>query len=369
MSTYKASVIIKNPQPGAYSTVESLPIPKIGSNQLLIKTVAVAANPTDWKHIIFQAGQPGNVVGSDASGIVTEVGADVKGFKEGDIVSTFLHGNFSSRGAFGEYVIADPNTTVLFNAATFKKDEVLKEGETYPVGPIDTFEGSASITLGLVTVSLSLAGNLNVSAEDKGKFILIWGGATATGTLAIQVAKLAFGLKVITVSSPKNFDYLKQLGADYVFNYHDSDVIQQIKAAAKGEIKFGLDTVSTKESFQQLYSATYDSELAKLDSLLFLGPNDIVEDDRKGKVSFVDSTLAYLVDGNVPLTFFGIIHDIKPETKERYDAFWFNVIPKILPELKHSNLKVLPKGLETTNIALNLLQQDKVSGEKLVFRI
>jgi NADPH:quinone reductase-like Zn-dependent oxidoreductase len=46
--------------------------------------------------------------------------------------------------------------------------------------------------------------------------ILIYGGSTATGSLAIQYAKLS-GLTVVTTCSPKNFDYVKSLGAGVFF--------------------------------------------------------------------------------------------------------------------------------------------------------
>jgi NADPH:quinone reductase-like Zn-dependent oxidoreductase len=50
-------------------------------------------------------------------------------------------------------------------------------------------------------VVLSFTSNLNIKTEDSGKFILIWSGATATGIIAIQIAKLGFGLKVINAAS------------------------------------------------------------------------------------------------------------------------------------------------------------------------
>jgi NADPH:quinone reductase-like Zn-dependent oxidoreductase len=369
MSTHKAAVITKDAAPGKFSTIADVPIPTPGPNQILVKTVAIAANPTDWKHIL-NGSQPGFIVGSDGSGIVTRIGSDVKDFKEGDFVSTFVHGSFSDKiGTFAEYFVANPNATIKYDPSILKEDKVLKDGQTYPSGIIDSFEGAASVTLGLVTVVLSFSGNLNISKADKGKSILIWGGAGATGILAIQIAKQAFGLNVITVASPKNFEFLKSLGADHVFNYKDADVVDQIKAAANGDIRYALDTVASDDSFKATYAATYDSPEVTIDSLLFKGKEDVTDDGREGKVDFAYTTLAYVVDGNVPLNFFGKVLDITPESNASYESFWFNELPKLIPALRTANLKVLPKGLKNVDAALDLLLQNQVSAEKVVLRV
>ena len=58
------------------------------------------------------------------------------------------------------------------------------------------------VTVGLVTVGISFAHSLNIAKnKEKGDSILIWGGATATGILAIQVAKLVYNLNVIVTAS------------------------------------------------------------------------------------------------------------------------------------------------------------------------
>ena len=111
-------------------------------NQILIKAIAYAANPTDWKHPVFRWGKEGAIAGSDVSGIIEEVGSDVKGFNVGDVVSSFIHGNyFKDRGAFSDYVVIDPITTVKYPNGVMKS-EPLQIG-VKPAGLIDTFEGAA----------------------------------------------------------------------------------------------------------------------------------------------------------------------------------------------------------------------------------
>ena len=150
------------------------------------------------KHIVFQMSKPGDVIGSDVSGTVEEV--DPKSpISKGDTVSSFHYWNISpDSGAFGEYVIAYPQ-------ATIKYDHSLSHSSATNSSTIKSYEGAASVTLGLSTIGISFSHYLNIGKHKKeGDSILIWGGATATGILAIQVAKLVYNLNVITTASPKN---------------------------------------------------------------------------------------------------------------------------------------------------------------------
>ncbi|GMF62986.1 unnamed protein product [[Candida] boidinii] len=134
------------------------------------------------------------------------------------------------------------------------------------------------------------------SEEQKGKAIIIWGGATATGALAIQVAKI-LGLEVLTVASKKHEANLKSLGASAVFDYHDSDVVDQIKKYGGDRIVYGFDTVSTEETFNSTHDALSDNEPAIIDNLLFLKKDAIKNVKPKDNVTFSEGTLAYLVLG------------------------------------------------------------------------
>lgn len=81
--------------PGEAKLVSDAPIPKLRDDYIKVKTVAVALNPTDWKHIDFLATK-GAIVGCDYSGIVEEVGSAVtNGLKVGNKVAGFVHGSES----------------------------------------------------------------------------------------------------------------------------------------------------------------------------------------------------------------------------------------------------------------------------------
>lgn len=338
-----------------------IPFPQITDDEILIKAVAFAANPTDWKHIALKIAKPGDISGTDVSGIVFHVGKNVKGFAEGDIVSTFIRGGVSpEKGGFAEYVRASPVSTIKY-AGPFEKGPLTPSKE-YPAGPIDSYEGAASVTLGLVTVTLSFAHSLKLKA-DSSKAILIWSGATATGILAIQLAKLLFGLKVITTASPKHHDFLKSLGADAVYDYKDPEVVSKIRKYAQGSIAYGFDTISEEATFQALYDATEGSENVALDNLLGLDGSSIKT--KPGRHVSFGKTLAYLVFGKS--VSMGAEFKFTPEILDEYNQLWPKVL-EVVPQLKHHKLKVLQPGFTSASEALNLLQLGKVSGEKIVWR-
>lgn len=82
-------------------------------------------------------------------------------------------------------------------------------------------------------------------ASEQGKKILIWGGSSAMGSLSISYAKQA-GYTVVSTSSPHNFDLLKSLGADHVFDHSDPETIDKIRDLFP--IDYWFDTISLKPS-------------------------------------------------------------------------------------------------------------------------
>lgn len=363
--SFKVAVHTVSSEPNSIIEVVSIATPAITSKEMLIKTIAVAANPTDWKHPTWGRSKKGDISGTDAAGVVEEVGAEVTGFVKGDIVSSFLHGNCSPRkGCHGEYAVVDPATSINYNKNTFNT-EPLSVGN-HKSGPINTFEAAASVTLGLATVGLSFGHNLKLDYNQENnadRAILIWGGATATGSLAIQVAKKIYGLTVISTASPTNHDLLKSYGADHVVNYRDADVVDQIKNIGNGKILYALDTVGAPETYQSTYDATEGAPHVDIDNLLFLGPPTV----KQGRTAEFHATCAYNANGETlnlgPVTF-----PATPELLDDFNHFW-KVLNQNIGVLNSPNLKVLEPGLESVNEALELLKHGKVSAEKVVLRV
>ena len=89
MSTQKAVVHVSK---GVAELRNDVPLPKLPSdNWLLVKTKAVALNPTDWKSI-ERSPAPGAIAGCDYAGIVEEVGKGVTTYQVGDRIAGFVRG-------------------------------------------------------------------------------------------------------------------------------------------------------------------------------------------------------------------------------------------------------------------------------------
>ena len=77
------------------AVLRQIPVPELRSGYILVRTVAVALNPTDWTSL-DAVGDPGTIVGCDYAGIVEQVGsAGSNRFKIGDKIAGFAHGGMS----------------------------------------------------------------------------------------------------------------------------------------------------------------------------------------------------------------------------------------------------------------------------------
>lgn len=77
----------------------AVPTPKLRDGYVLVRTTAVALNPTDWKSADFLLGgdPTGSRVGCDYAGVVVEVGPNVtQPFKVGDRIAGGAHGSYVS---------------------------------------------------------------------------------------------------------------------------------------------------------------------------------------------------------------------------------------------------------------------------------
>lgn len=343
----------------------------VPANKLLIKSEAFALNPTDWKHMVFKVGPAGALAGSDVSGTVVKIGSGVEGFEVGDDVSAFLHGNYypgGNDGAFAGYTLLDDYATFNYGKGALKTAS--DHNGVIPAGPVQSFEGAASITLGLFTsgVTFNNAFELRHASPSsyEGNKVVIWGAATSTGILAIQVAKHIYKLKVIAVASSKHHDNLKKLGADWTYDYKTEGVVDTIKKEHP-DIKYGFDTVASPETLQSTYDILPTDSI--LDNLLSLGPEHIKTDPSK-KIKF-KQTLLYEIVGE-DFEFFGL-HKTPPEVRVDFEDFLHNKLSRkfVSHELIHNQLLIINENhsfLKSVEEGLDLLRNDKVSGQKIVIR-
>jgi len=209
-------------------TIGPAPYTAPRANEIVVRVRAVAVNPFDraiqtmggiitpWLTYPF-------VVGSDVAGDVVETGGGVTRLKIGDRVVGYAAGsdkrrNHAAEGAFQNYVV------LLAHMAT-------------PIPDTMRFEDAAVLPLGISTAACGLfqkdylAMNAPSAAPSRtSKTLLVWGGSTSVGSNAIQLA-IAAGYDVITTASPRNFAYVKKLGAREAFDYRSKTVIADIISA------------------------------------------------------------------------------------------------------------------------------------------
>jgi len=165
------------------------PFPTLQPNTILVKTVAVALNPTDHK-MATRFPIPGMTIGCDFAGTIVALGPGVpdlqqgqgRMWKVGDHVFGGIHGANPADptcGTFGEYLVADA-------------DFVFKAPEW-----MDWKTAAALGGVGIGTVGLALFQYLKPPGtleeplnSEKDLPVLVNGGATASGTMAIQLLKL-----------------------------------------------------------------------------------------------------------------------------------------------------------------------------------
>ncbi|KAK3323916.1 chaperonin 10-like protein [Cercophora scortea] len=333
------------------------PLPKLRDDYILVRTTAVALNPTDWKHI-DGALNTGARVGCDYAGVVEAVGSKVtKAFAPGDRVCGLCHGSNRVQfedGSFAEYIVA-------------KGDLQIKTPDNL------TDEQAATLGVGVSTVGQGLYQALQLPLPSTPSPtpipLLIYGGSTATGILGIQYAKLS-GCAVAATCSPSNFDYLRSLGADAVFDYRSPTAVADIKAWAAtfdAPLTHAWDCIASADSARLCAAALSDSEPGHYRSLLRVDPAVVTEVNPRLDSAF---TFAYTMVGEAFDKGFAV--PAKPEDFE-FGKMWWEVSRELLVQgkIKPANPVVNRggSGLEGVLVGLKDLKEGRVSAGKLVYTL
>lgn len=206
------------------------PVPVPAGRELLVKIAAISVNPVDYKirqnSLKDKVQETPKVIGWDAVGIVEATGEQVSLFKKGDRV--FYAGDITKDGTNQEYQLVDERI------AGFAPEGI-------------AIAAAAAMPLTALTAYEMLFDRMRLSTErDKGKSILIIGGAGGVGSVAIQIAKKILGLTVIaTASRESSVDWCKKMGADHVVNH--KDLLANMKATGFEQVDFIIDLVDVNQ--------------------------------------------------------------------------------------------------------------------------
>src|SRR5215217_6177033 len=199
------------------------PVPK--ADEVLVNVRAASINAADW-HVL--RGKPlfsrvtlgllrpkHQILGGDIAGEVAEVGGGVTRFKPGDeIYANLLDHGF---GGFAEFV------SVPVEVMSLKP-------------PSLSFEEAAAVPMAAVTALQGVGHHGEIKPDKK---VLINGATGGVGSFAVQIAK-SYGPEVTGVTSTRNIELVRSLGADHVLDYTTNDFVQS------GRYDLILDTVGDR---------------------------------------------------------------------------------------------------------------------------
>ncbi|MRJ99917.1 MULTISPECIES: NAD(P)H-quinone oxidoreductase [Aeromicrobium] len=197
------------PTPGGVDALEVVdrPAPEPAPGEVLIRVTAAGVNRADLlQRQGFYDPPPGStdVLGLECSGDIVSVGEGVTDLQPGAHVCALLTG-----GGYAEYV-------------------------SVPAGQVATVPSGISLTeaAGLMEVAATVWSNVFMIGKlQHGETLLVHGGASGIGTMAIQVAKAFGATVVVTVGSEDKAAFCRELGADVVINYREQDFAEEMKSA------------------------------------------------------------------------------------------------------------------------------------------
>ncbi|MGW7605976.1 NAD(P)H-quinone oxidoreductase [Streptomyces sp. NPDC054766] len=200
------------PEPGGPEALvwDEVPDPVPAEGEVLVEVVASAVNRADLLQRQGLYNPPPGASpypGLECSGRIAAVGTGVLGWAVGDEVCALLAG-----GGYAQKV-------------------AVPAGQLLPVpAGLDVRQAAA-----LPEVTCTVWSNVfMVSHLRPGETLLVHGGSSGIGTMAIQLAK-AVGAKVaVTAGTKEKLDFCAELGADILINYREQDFVEEIKRATGG---------------------------------------------------------------------------------------------------------------------------------------
>jgi NADPH:quinone reductase len=277
----------------------SMPTPKPGAGQILVKVAAAGVNRPDVQQRIGAYPPPAGhspLPGLEIAGTVAAVGGSGGRWKVGDKVCALVNG-----GGYAEYTIAE-------------------DAVALPIpGGLDMVQaGAVPETFFTVWNNVFERGRLTA-----GEWFLVHGGTSGIGTTAIQLAK-AFGAKVIaTAGSADKCKACLDLGADRAVNYKTEDFVAAVKDATGGKgVNVTLDMVGGDYTERNIVAAAEDGRIVQIATL---GGADV-------KIN-----IARLMVKRVTLTG----STLRPRTREVKAGFAQALESKVWPLLAAGKVKVV----------------------------
>ncbi len=189
-----------------------VPDPVPAADEVLLEVVAAGVNRADLLqregHYPPPPGAPA-YLGLEVSGRVVAVGADVTGWSVGDEACALLSG-----GGYAARV-------------------AVPAGQLLPIPAGVSLVDAAA----LPEVACTVWSNVFMTAGlAPGQWLLVHGGSSGIGTMAIQLAKAAGAHVAVTAGSAEKLEVCHSLGAEVLVNYREEDFVAAVRAATAGDV-------------------------------------------------------------------------------------------------------------------------------------
>ena len=200
------------PQPGDADALvlADVPDPEPAAGEVRVRVAAAGVNRADVMqrlgHYPPPPGAP-EYPGLEVSGTVEALGAGVEGWAVGDQVCALLAG-----GGYAELVC-------------------VPAGQLLPVPHGVSLQDAAALPEVVSTVWSNVFMTANLLP---GQTVLVHGGSSGIGTMAIQLAREVGARVVVTAGSAAKLEACRQLGAEILVNYREQDFVEEVRAATGG---------------------------------------------------------------------------------------------------------------------------------------
>ncbi|KAI0074134.1 GroES-like protein [Panus rudis PR-1116 ss-1] len=315
--------------------------PEVG--EALVRIEATGLSPADWKIHEWGIGitEFPTILGGPAAGVVVQLGEGVSNLVLGDRI-LFQGSRKSSRvGTFQQYAVT-PAALAVKVPANLTSDEAA----TLPSAVGTAFNGLYG-----AYASDDVRSGAGLTPFWKGQYtnqpFVVLSGATSTGQLAIQFAKLSGFSPIIVTASLQNTKLLKSLGATHVVDRSlpSNDLATEIKKIARAPMKYIYEAVGIPEVQQFGYDLLAPG--GTLIDVMYAAP-DLKQVDNK-RIAWTHGGFDY------PL-FAELASEFLPRLPELLEK---GVIKPNIPEYIPGGLAVIPEGLAR-------LKNARVSARKLV---
>lgn len=336
---------------------QNRPTPEIKEDyDVLVRVSAVALNPTDYKMPEYFP-VPGAIMGCDFMGTVVAAGPEVK-VPLGTRVCGPMHGSNRGNpdsGAFAEYALQDMRLLVRVPDSW------------------SDLEGAALGGVGWATIALAMEDSLKLkgtpskpaplSGDGTRQPILVYGGATASGTMACQLLARA-GYHPIATCSPASSALVRKYGAVTTFPYSSPTCGENIRDLTKGSLRAAIDCITTPESVACCFTALGRA------GTRYAGLEHARDEWRTRKAVKVDFPLTYVVMGR-EVKLEGPYYREADPAKFNLGTRWSQEIQMLLDQglLKCHPVQEVPGKWQGVIQGLEMLRAGEVRGHKLVVRV